>query len=180
MRDIGVRLRDLDLRGGALHLLRLDRAIDRDEHLALADPVAGIDADCRHAAAFANHTYRQVAARSQRTGRGDLAIDGALARRDHGDARQLGLAAGVFFRARPGDDEIGHDRKQQGKDRSADVQRRRRVLRSFRRIERRAACHRLYPLRPETRLIHGHIAPYASFGSQCIILLGHLVQDTAQ
>ena len=171
MRDIGVRLRDLNLGGGALHLLRLDRAIDRDEHLALADPVAGIDADCRHAAAFTNDTYRQIAARSQRTGRGNLAIDGALARRDHGDAGQLGLATGVFFRARPGDDEIGHDSKQQSKDCSADVPatttRRASSLVGF---ERRAACHRLYSLRLETRfVIHGHIAPVCVFSDRSVL-----------
>ena len=60
-----------DLRGELRRFLRLDRAVDVAEHLALADPAAGIDQHRGHPSAFAGDPDRLVAPRRKRARCGD-------------------------------------------------------------------------------------------------------------
>ena len=91
LREIGVGLRDLDLSGGAAHLLRLDRLVDLREHLTLAHPVTRVDGDRDDTAAFADHTNRHFTACSERTGGRQLALDRRAPGGDHGHRRRLGI-----------------------------------------------------------------------------------------
>ena len=87
--EVRVGPRDFDLRRRALRLLGLHRAVDHRQHLARADPVAGLDRDRDHAAAFADHADRHLAPRGERAGGADRACDGGAAGRDHRDRRDL-------------------------------------------------------------------------------------------
>ena len=95
----GIGARDLDLGGELIGFLALDRAIDAGEHLALADPAAGIDVDARHLAALAGHADRLVAPRGERARRGDRAHDVGPPGDDHRDAGDLSARRGVRPRA---------------------------------------------------------------------------------
>ncbi len=84
--------RNLD-RGGELRRgLRLDRAIDRRQHLALADPASGIDINCANQPAFARHSDWLVAASCQRAGCGHGLGDFASAGNNHRDRGDLPAA----------------------------------------------------------------------------------------
>ena len=75
---IGARY--LDLRGHLLSLLILDTAIDRGERLAGADPLARLDQNASHHAAFTGNADRHVDSGSQgaggRNGTGNLLATG--------------------------------------------------------------------------------------------------------
>ncbi len=59
----GIGARRTDLRRQLRRGLRLNRSIDRGEHLALSDPASGIDIDRPNQAAFAGHAHRLVTPR---------------------------------------------------------------------------------------------------------------------
>ena len=71
----GIGLRGLDLGGLLRRLLRLDRAVDDRQHLARADPAAGIDEHADDAAARAGNADRLVALGGERAAGGDHAAD---------------------------------------------------------------------------------------------------------
>ncbi len=86
-------MRDLDLCGKALDLLRLDRAVDPGKHLALTYPVAGIDRHRDDTAALAHDADRHFTPRGERAGRGDFTFDRGPPRTHHGNRGRLR----VFF-----------------------------------------------------------------------------------
>ena len=70
-------------------LLRLDAAVDHRQHLAGADPLAGLDEDADDLAALARHADRHVVARGERAGRGDDPVDLLPARGGDGHGGEL-------------------------------------------------------------------------------------------
>ena len=97
----GIGARRLDLRGELRRLLRLDRAVDDREHLARADPAAGIDEDADDAAALSRRC--RPAGRAWRAS-GPLAViiarDLAAAGNDDRDRRDLARALAAGRRGR--------------------------------------------------------------------------------
>ena len=89
LRYAGIGARDVE-RGFLLRdLLRLDRALDRGEHLPGADPLAGLDEHARDHAAFADDRDRHVDPRGERSGAKDLTIDRLAAGDEYGHGRRL-------------------------------------------------------------------------------------------
>ena len=88
----GVGARGGDRSPNLAKILDLDRAIDRDQGLALADPAVGVDQHRGDSAAFAGDPDRLVAPRGERARRGNRARDFAAPRNHDRDRGHLPLA----------------------------------------------------------------------------------------
>ncbi len=145
------------MRGRPARLLVLDRAIDRDEHLALADPVALIGGDGNNPAAFARDPHGDFAPGRDRSGGGDRAFHRSPPWRDHGDHRQLRIGIGRGRCVTPTENEIGDGggkQDQQGGDDPGAA----RAWGGYRRTERPGSG--FAAVRGHGRfVIHGHCRP---------------------
>ena len=106
--------RDGDLRRQLRGFLALHRAVDRREHLALADPASGIDIDPGDEAAFAGDADRLVAPRGKRAAGGDRARDLAAPGDDDRDGRDLAAGPAGARRAARASPPAAHHHRREG------------------------------------------------------------------